>query len=478
MIYAGHDTLAFWERLDAKERSRTLASARFIHFPNDRDDKEWRRRNSEAIRDGATKPIEKLTAWRSFVLALADNNLQSEKLLFARLQSRLMVNMAGGVFENGGLCLDRTSGVVFIPGSAVKGCARRVALAALREWSETEQKPSGEDNPLAIVAKNFDSRRSLLASIALIFGWSDQEWTIDSDFAWAWGCDEKPTDEQKAAWKEGRQVVSSALCNHLGITLKESDVQNPWKKLPNFAGTIAFLPAYPWNTNPAIELDVITGHHRAYYESSDQNAIAYDTEEPIPVIFPAVSAKDQPRFAFVLHPTARARKDDLTHARGWLAEGLDIFGIGAKTNAGYGWFIAEDRMEQADSADKTRLLAMEILANESAQRETVRIELEEAAAQAGKLQAEADRLADLKKKEDAMTAEQWAEDYAKMDDQTFATQAKSFETMRAAQRRGFLLVLASAARKDTRRRWKDGKQKETFKMWQGFAATLTPPITL
>ena len=53
-------------------------------------------------------------------------------LLHARLQSRLMVNMAGGVMENAGLCLDRF-GLPLIPGSAVKGCARRTALAALRE---------------------------------------------------------------------------------------------------------------------------------------------------------------------------------------------------------------------------------------------------------------------------------------------------------------------------------------------------------
>jgi CRISPR/Cas system CMR subunit Cmr6 (Cas7 group RAMP superfamily) len=51
-----------------------------------------------------------------------------------------MVNMAGGVMENAGLCLDRF-GLPYIPGSAVKGCARRTALAALREWCETGQQP-------------------------------------------------------------------------------------------------------------------------------------------------------------------------------------------------------------------------------------------------------------------------------------------------------------------------------------------------
>lgn len=342
MIYANQSSLAFWKRLEPQKRARSLASTHFIDFPNDSNDKEWRKRTSEALCFGATKPAEKLAAWRSFALAFAENDLNSEKLLFARLQSRLMVNMAGGVFENGGLCLDRTSGVAFIPGSAVKGCARRAALAALREWSETDQKPSDEDNPLATAVEIFDSREALLEAIALTFGWGDQEWKNDSDFAWAWGCDEKPTDEQEAVWKAGRRVVASALFNHLGITLNQSDVQNPWKKLPNFAGTIAFLPAYPWNTDPKIELDVVTGHHRAYYESTAPDAVATDTEEPVPVIFPAVKPGDD--WIFLVLPHRHAQSEHLRQSRAWLACGLSTFGVGAKTNAGYGWFDASDEL--------------------------------------------------------------------------------------------------------------------------------------
>ena len=43
--------------------------------------------------------------------------------------SRLMVDLAGGVMENANLNLDRY-GLPRIPGSAIKGLARRMALQA------------------------------------------------------------------------------------------------------------------------------------------------------------------------------------------------------------------------------------------------------------------------------------------------------------------------------------------------------------
>src|SRR5208282_3126445 len=95
----------------------------------------------------------------------------------AQLQSRLMVNMAGGVMENAGLCLDRF-GLPYIPGSAVKGCARRMAIQRLIEV----ELPSVKSD--------------LLIQIALAFGWGEQDWSSEktdgrfkSDFAYAAGSD-------------------------------------------------------------------------------------------------------------------------------------------------------------------------------------------------------------------------------------------------------------------------------------------------
>lgn len=53
----------------------------------------------------------------------------------AALGGRLIVNQAGGILENAGLCLHRHFGDPYIPGSAVKGIARHAAWLA---WSAAE----------------------------------------------------------------------------------------------------------------------------------------------------------------------------------------------------------------------------------------------------------------------------------------------------------------------------------------------------
>lgn len=340
--------------------ARSLAGTRYVDFPNGPGDKGWRRRNAEAIRSGSIEP-RKLPSWRSFALALAGpEGEKSPRLLFARQMSRLMVGMAGGVFENGGLTLDRLSGIPLIPGSAVKGCARRAILSALQEWTAGVLKPGDAANPLSPLIEGSQGPADLLVEVALVFGWSDLEWqgreNFRDDKEWeekrpdfAWACGEQ--------WQAIRKSVSSHLCEHLRIT--PEDAGKPWENLPHFAGTISFLPAYPWDKDPGIDLDVITCHHGEYYKEPKEPDLpqsdpkwqrwkrdhdswqqqwgnAPDTEEPVPVIFPAIAPGHT--WAFLLHPTPRAQDSHLIHARRWLAHGLEIFGIGAKTNAGYGWF--------------------------------------------------------------------------------------------------------------------------------------------
>lgn len=118
------------------------------------------------------------------------------------------------------------------------------------------------------------------------------------------------------------------------------------KELPSvrdFAGCVSFLPGYSYESpTKDLKLDVVTCHHPNYYQGRVR--IATDTEEPNPVIFIAVAAGTV--FGFQVLPLRSIGKG-LSHtgmtlyllAREWLRQGLETFGLGSKTAAGYGWFV-------------------------------------------------------------------------------------------------------------------------------------------
>ncbi|MCX7721934.1 MAG: type III-B CRISPR module RAMP protein Cmr6 [Verrucomicrobiae bacterium] len=386
------------------------------------------------------------------------------KIVFAQLQSRLMVNMAGGVMENAGLCIDRF-GLPYIPGSAVKGCARRTALAALREWCEAggqlENKPKADENPLTPCCENFGSPADMLAAIARVFGWCELDWADSSDLRWA--CNDQDHILAEAA---------VSIANHFHWPIKREHEAQPWRSLPNFGGSVSFLPAYPTDLGKTgkidglplevpplgkLELDVVTCHHRQYYEGKLPTAT--DTEEPVPVVFPAVAPGHV--FTFALAPLRGSDAQLLELASVWLKTGLQTFGLGAKTNAGYGWFV-----DVTPAAQPLIAAEQERLAQEAAKKaEQARLAAEAAA----KAAAEAERLAK------APPHERFCAEYAKLADEPFATQAKKFAEMNDEQRHGFVLALKQ--RRDTAKRWAK-KKPELLKPWQEFAQKLQPPIQL
>jgi CRISPR-associated protein Cmr6 len=309
-LHIPHDTsLALGA--DAKGcSSRSLYASRFAD-PTSKEGprKEWFNR---LIGRKAEVPPVKQTATLSW-------HPPTSKLLHARLQSRLMVNMAGGVMENAGLSLDRY-GLPIIPGSAVKGCARRAALAALREWCETKTKPEGVANLFTPLCADFKTPADHLFTIAHVFGWVELDWSTEKTKARLWQSD--------LAWTcEHDMAAFHAVFTQLG-------------KHKQFAGNIAFLPASP-SCDPGLVLDVVTPHHTAYYEG--RLPTATDTEEPVPVLFPAVKEQGENEyFTFPLIPLRGASDADLAFAKLALSTGLETFGLGAKTNAGYGWFDASE----------------------------------------------------------------------------------------------------------------------------------------
>jgi CRISPR/Cas system CMR subunit Cmr6 (Cas7 group RAMP superfamily) len=273
--------------------------------------------------------------------------------LYAQLQSRLMVNMAGGVMVNAGLCLDRF-GLPYLPGSAVNGSARRLALAALHEWMETGAKPSGDDNLFTPACNSFSTPADMLAEIALVFGWGEEDWDVcgrskegrfKSDLVYAVGESRWPMIFQQAGHLLLRKGPTAA------------------RDFGHFAGSVSFLPAYPIRVGSQnlplpepelgkLELDVVTCHHSDYYGRKEVKRgelvmpIALDSEQRIlPIVFPAIAPGHVFTFAVLrLHNCPPSRQD---RARAWLANSLTTFGLGAKTAAGYGWFDVSETLQSS-----------------------------------------------------------------------------------------------------------------------------------
>jgi len=321
--------------------SRSLALARFADLtaPAGGPQPDHRNWMQQAI-DKAACP-HKTESWRQ--LLLTGLSLEADDLVFGLLRGRLVVNAAGGIPDHAGLSLDRLTGVPFIPGSAVKGCARRMALQRLR----------AEPNP--------SHKIELLLQIVGVFGSSIYDWQPDSDFAWA--C--------TPFWPATAPVVRQRLGER-------------GRPGPNVIGDIRFLPAYPWfSPEKDLELDVISCHHPSYYQGKPEMADAPDIEEPMVLFFPAIAPGHV--FAFALPGPPRVRP----LAAAWLREGLAVLGLGAKTTSGYGWFDTSDAV-QAGWREKARQLQGTELERQRRERELVaRARQEEAASRQAAAQAEA-----------------------------------------------------------------------------------------
>jgi CRISPR-associated protein Cmr6 len=356
-IYATTAAKEFWEKsLKPATRARSLAAAKFVTIAESKNDKTWRKLSCEAIAKGSTLPA-KADSFAQFATTLL---AQGAAILHAKLEARLIIDAGGGVIENGGICLDRTSGIPFIPGSAVKGCARRFAIHLLSE----------ENDPAA--------KAELLAKIAITYGYGDQDWkagrqkeSIRSDFWLAMVplFDAGPESDVKRddLWPTVSEQSAKLIFEHLGRTPKEPAMPLA-PQLPNLSGMIAFLPAYP-EIDPGIEIDVLTPHHPKYY--SGDKPIATDDEDPNPVLFPTVAPNAIFRFPLVpltqgvwsSCPQLFSPSTPLEFARTCLAESLQLFGLGAKTNAGYGWFDASSELnEQIHRETKRQTTVIQLIA--------------------------------------------------------------------------------------------------------------------
>ncbi len=260
--------------------------------------------------------------------------------IHAKNQSRLLLNMSGGVLENAGVSLERFSGLPIIPGSAVKGVTRHAAIQQLLDARQEE-------------------KSALLADIALAFGWVSDNWRttlsgkqklMDGSYA--------PVEDFFYACPEDFETVKKTA---QALVLKALNRPDDSAFPKEFAGLIAFFDAVPSHSpGTDLELDIVTSHHPGYYREEQELEVALDTESPNPVVFPAIAAKHTFTFAVAPRSSILFHAQELhlhlrDMAKDWLFIGLTDYGIGAKTAAGYGWFddvtkeVIKDKREAAEA---------------------------------------------------------------------------------------------------------------------------------
>lgn len=265
------------------------------------------------------------------VPAIGFADIPSARRFVMRLADRLIVNHAGGILENTGLCLHRHFGCPYIPGSALKGVARHYAWTIWRESNDENEK------------------QNIALKIALTFGFPT--------------ADIIPSKKNK----QEREDEKAYLDNYLRE--KRPDMFAKQAFLKTFSGTVCFLPAFPVNTRdnpPRLTRDITTSHHSQYYQNKQEKA--FDCEQPNVLPFPAV--EEGTSFEFTVKPASRVNgcsdliknewpdsTDPLEFAETCLREALAENGVGAKTAAGYGWF--EEDKEVEERIEKQRQKALE-----------------------------------------------------------------------------------------------------------------------
>lgn len=159
-----------------------------------------------------------------------------------------------------------------------------------------------------------------------------------ASFHHVWGLPRIPGSALKGATRAWMEMNSTAPARLLELF---GDLSR--------AGLLAFYDAAPADGVFALALDVLTPHHRAYYDGDEPPT---DWQSPVPHTFLDVVDTE---FEFCLALERRARKDGQPHdnatesdaerrvldeAKDACQQALSEAGVGAKTSAGYGRFGA------------------------------------------------------------------------------------------------------------------------------------------
>ena len=246
------------------------------------------------------------------------SRIKGSKVLYMKLQDRLIIDQSGGVQENAHLCLHPHFGTPMIPGSAVKGAARHCLWERWRD---------------AVDANDQETALRYAAELVDLFGFPTGD---DGSY-------------KEAGKRKTHDVNLDAWClENLGEMVRGKN-----GKEKSLAGKISFFAALPIGPAP-LETDVLTCHHPEYYAPDRRKEKATDDEPPNPQFFPVVKAGAT--FEFVVCSTSRGSEVLADRALEILTSALELNGIGAKTGAGYGWFsvnhsVAEEMKQQCERLD-------------------------------------------------------------------------------------------------------------------------------
>lgn len=229
--------------------------------------------------------------------------------VIATTAARLTIGLSDGMIRNGGITLDRLTGLPTLRASAIKGVARNAALWQIRN----EASDAGKQRLITLFLKTFGYL--------------------------------------------GTDVASGlALESQFGCPI-------PHGFSGDSAGMVTFLPAFPLE-KVHLEIDLTNVHTPDYYTARGNagDTALLKLEKPRPNYFPAVSAGAS--FSFLLSLTSRGKAaleatEILAYARASLVTALSHHGIGAKTASGYGWFhIDEDAVANRAASRKNAVAEM------------------------------------------------------------------------------------------------------------------------
>jgi CRISPR-associated protein Cmr6 len=245
-------------------------------------------------------------------------------------KTRLVVGQGSKGTLEMGLTLHRLYGVPYIPGSALKGLARSVALYELAErWGvpavdyeafmarkhppEPEKPKPTPLNRLETLleagqGKQADPRRSEALGRAL------------------------------EALQREPEVGASLKAKALGEILADPDFQRFRVVFGclSRAGDVVFHDAVPAQY-PQFVTEVMNPHFPAYYSGPEA---PHDADNPKPLMFLAIERGAE--FWFALTARHGAAPESLQKARTCLQNGLVHLGIGGKTSSGFGLFETEE----------------------------------------------------------------------------------------------------------------------------------------